>query len=156
MNLLKTTTIMSSLVAASFVMGAGMAKAQTATVPFNGTINPTCVFDNANIVDGVLEVDAADLTLLTTLTPGSVPITCNGGVSLTVADPVTVAAPTATPTVASEATLLTGTTTSGGAPAVVVGPINAELVEVTMTAQGATPLIPGNYSYTVDVTAVPQ
>ncbi|WP_198805987.1 hypothetical protein [Leptolyngbya sp. BL0902] len=147
---------MSSLVAASFVMGAGMAKAQTVSVPFNGTINATCAF--GAVTDGVLAVDAADLTLLTTTTPGSVPITCNGGVELTVAAPVADPAnPTATLTVASEATLLGETADSAGLVATIVaGPIDAEDVEVTMTATGGGILAQGDYAYTVDVTAVPQ
>ncbi|QQE66949.1 hypothetical protein GFS31_36540 [Leptolyngbya sp. BL0902] len=157
MHWLKTTTIASSLAVASCLGTVSIAQAQTVSVPFNGTVVSTCVFDVAAIVPGRLILDPLLPTQLITDTEGSVPITCNGDVDLSVAEPREIIVQTATPVRTATATLAGQTALSvGPIVADVTGPLLNELVSVSMTATGLLPLADGFYSYEVDVTALPQ
>ncbi|WP_198806251.1 hypothetical protein [Leptolyngbya sp. BL0902] len=156
MNLLKTTAIASSLVAASFVMGTGMAKAQTVNVPFAGTVLGLCTFPNA-AVPGVLAINAGT-GAVTTTTPGTVALTCTGPFNFSVAAPAATGANALAGAGASTATLtVQGTTVnSGAAPTAVNAAVTLEPVSVTMTYQvdaGALPVGPGLYGFDVVVTA---
>lgn len=157
MHWLKTTTIASSLAVASFLGTVSLAQAQTVPIPFNGTVTSTCIFDTAAIIPGRLILNPLLSTQLITDTEGSVPITCNGDVEISVAEPREIIVQTATPVRTATATL-TGQTALSVGPVVanVTGPLLAAPVSVSMTATGILPLADGFYSYEVDVTALPQ
>lgn len=155
-HILKTTAIASSLAAASFVMGADMAKAQTATVPFAGTTVNTCLFGVA--VPGVLNIDVITGDVTTT-TNGIVPLTCTGAATFSVAAPAATGANALPGTGVSTATVGATTVTSAGAAAVIAGPIVAAPVTVSMTYQvnaPSVPVAPGVYGFDVVVTATPN
>lgn len=161
MNLLKTAAIASSLVAASFVMGAGMAKAQNAVVPFNGTVGSVCEF--GAIVNGTLIVDPVDANTLTSTgaTAGTTTLSCNSDVIVSVVAPAAVGAPATGLTItASTATVgVEGeTATVGTDTPTITGPLTNSPVTVNMTATANAPipaaLLP--YVFNVTVTAAPQ
>ncbi len=163
-HILKTTAITSSLVAASFFVGTGMARAQSAdaAVPFTGNVPALCRF--VNTTTGTLVVDPdIDFAVLTSLglagVAGTTRLICNTGVIVSVAAPVAVGAPATDLIITgSTATAAVGglTAVAGGATATVPGgPLN-QVVSVNMTATADAVIPPGTYNFTVTVTAAPQ
>ncbi|MFH7245384.1 MAG: hypothetical protein ACHWZW_21305 [Spirulina sp.] len=156
-HLLKTTAIASSLVAASFLVGTGMAKAEN--IGFSGDVPKTCTF--SNVAAGTLVLDGFD-TLSSTATggvAGTVDLTCNTAFTLAVAAPVANGAP-ATGLTLSASTASAGygaNTATVGTPAAALAAVTAQEVTVNMTyTANATIPAANGYAFNVAVTATPD
>ncbi|MDB9495045.1 hypothetical protein PN441_07690 [Spirulina major CS-329] len=133
------------------------ASAQTADVPFNGSVTSTCTFGTP----AAGTVTATGDTFTSTAS-GTVTLTCNSAAStLAIAAPTQVSGPALTATaVTSE---VTGTAFNGGtaitnvSPATAAGAIltNDPLV-VDMTWKHSANIPGGTYKFNVQLTATPQ
>ena len=146
------------LLLTSLLSGAKPASADTAIVPFGGSLAGGCFF--GSVTAGSLAFTGAPPTTVTG-TGGVVPLTCTAAGTLSVAAPATTASHTGTvPTASNVSATVTSslsTITSNGSTSVAVPASGAAYpLTVTMTHNnGTTPLTPGTYSYTVTLTATP-
>lgn len=168
-NFIRKALIATGVATASMVVATTAAFAQSAPVTediiFSGTVDNSCTF--ANPVEGTLEVDfATDPTLLSsevgTATPGTVELTCTGNSTLEVAEPVAdganpgLVSPVATATASLfDANAAEVNVDSGVLPVLVTGPIADETVTVNMSVTDTGTIPPGDYIYTVTLTAAP-
>jgi hypothetical protein len=158
--MLRRSLCVSAVILAGVVGFAGSAKAQSVDVPFAGTILNSCVL--VPVATGGTLIPNDDGTVLsssegTGAVSGQVTITCTGGGSVSVAEPVaTLVTPTDGITLASTLEL-DGETLVGGVlgslPIPVLTPVVAT---VDMTATRASGLPAGVYTYNVLVTATPD
>jgi len=131
---------------------AGIAGANTATVPFSGTVNAACTF-TPSATPGTLNPVGTSLTPNSISGTVAVPMVCNGS--------RTVTAGTITPTGTTPTTDITTTATVGAGST--AGTTNNAAVTATdtqvtvgLTAAKGTGVLPaGTYTYDVNVTATP-
>lgn len=138
---------------------ASSAKADTEVLTFTGTVNPTCNLSAPSIgaagLNGELSLNATGDGFVTPPTGvAMVGINCAGG-DLSISIPASDAGnPTATTNTAMITTVGGLEVDNTEAPTELAAADNGDaIVSITATAAGA--LAPGDYSYTVTVTAVP-
>lgn len=173
-HLLKTTALASSLVAASFFVGTGVARAQEVVeVEFTSNVPLGCFFGAPD--PGTLSFDDdRTFSSIDGGTSGTVALTCNAPFTFLVSEPLATTTP---PDVTIEsgtgsfaqatipgagddglgvATDLTATSTGG--EEIAVNSVDGATVEVDMVfvVDGTDPVPPGDYTFTVTLTATPQ
>lgn len=153
-----------SAIAAALAFSASNAKAQTATVPFSGTVAETCAF--SNIIAGTLAL-SGDGTDLENATNGTVDVDCNGDFTMTVAAPAFTTSTggtdiTALTNYAATSTLTDSTTTlttNNGGAGFAFGTANAvtatDTFVVTMNAATDVQIPADTYNFDVVITATP-
>ena len=160
--------LLSAILSATLI-NAAKANAQSTTVNFSGTVPNTCAISTT--VDGTLVLDAGGTTMSTS-TPGSFILTCNGQVTMditsfseNVSNPAIIATGTATVNdpLSSEMVSANLRSTGTGSAIYPVSPgiINAETFTVQVlldnTLSSPSSLIPtGTYAYQVDIQVNPQ
>lgn len=148
-----------SLLLTSLLTGAKPASADTAVIPFGGSLAGGCFF--GTVTAGSLTFTGSPPTTVNG-SSGVTTLTCTAGGNLSVAAPVTTGQHTGTAstsgTISATVTNTTlGTINSGGTSSVAVSQ-NATpySLAVSMVHNNAsTPLAPGVYSYNVTLTATP-
>lgn len=162
-HLFKTTAIASSLVAASFFVGTGMANAQVAT--FNGNVPTSCTFGASTAQTLTL----TDGKAFSTAIPVAMTLNCaaNTATALSVGAPVVTNSPANTiGTLTSDSSVaFTGlidgvaagpvTATDALAETLTGSIVNGELA-VSMNYGSTDLLLPGTYEFTVTVVATPN
>ena len=112
-----TKVLLLSVMLSATLINTAKANAQSTTVNFSGTVANTCAIGTP--VNGTLVLDAAG-TILSTSTPGSFVLTCNGQVTMDI----------------------TGFSANRGNPAILLGkafvisPISTEMVSATLESTG--------------------
>ena len=160
--------LLSAILSATLI-NAAKANAQSTTVNFSGTVPNTCAISTT--VDGTLVLDAGGTTMSTS-TPGSFILTCNGQVTMditsfseNVSNPAIIATGTATVNDPLSSEMVSANLRSTGRGSAIYpdspGIINAETftVQVSLdnTFSSISSLIPtGNYAYQVDISVNPQ
>ena len=160
--------LLSAILSATLI-NAAKANAQSTTVNFRGTVPNTCAIGTT--VDGTLVLDAGGTTMSTS-TPGSFILTCNGQVTMditsfseNVSNPAIIATGTATVNDPLSSEMVSANLRSTGRGSAIYpdspGIINAETftVQVSLdnTFSSISSLIPtGNYAYQVDISVNPQ
>ena len=162
--------LLSAILSATLI-NAAKANAQSTTVNFSGTVPNTCVIGTT--VDGTLVLDAGGTTMSTS-TPGSFILTCNGQVTMDItsfdvpgetSNPAIISTGIATVNdpLSSEMVSANLRSTGRGSAIYPISPgiINAETftVQVSLdnTLSSISSLIPtGNYAYQVDISVNPQ
>ena len=160
--------LLSAILSATLI-NAAKANAQSTTVNFSGTVPNTCAIGTT--VDGTLVLDAGGTTMSTS-TPGSFILTCNGQVTMditsfseNVSNPAIIATGTATVNDPLSSEMVSANLRSTGRGSAIYpdspGIINAETftVQVSLdnTLSSISSLIPtGNYAYQVDISVNPQ
>jgi len=150
--------LISALAVLGAVTFAPKASATDQTITFNGTVGGTCTF--ATPVNGVLQATALK-DGFTTLTPGTVQLTCNSPAStLQIFAPAVTSGQTldAGATLTSQVSSTTITTPITNADgATTVGILTGEALSVAMALDNnAAVLADGNYTFTVLLTALPN
>lgn len=153
----------SALLVTGTVIAAPSAFAETQVVNFSGTIPQTCVFGTTNA--GTLKGTGANSTTLSTANSGGAAgtsnVTCNYAANLIVGAPVQTSGTTLTGATLSSSVSATGTTlgtanTTNGGSAIPLITGEIESLNIGMSADYGTTIIPaGAYGYTVTLTVAP-
>lgn len=158
--MLRRSLCVSALILAGTLGFASSAKAQTADVPFAGTILNSCVL--VPVATGgtlILNAEGTELSSSegTGAISGQVTITCTGGGTVSVAQPVaTLVTPTTEITLASTLQLGAGTLIGGVVGSLPIPVLTPAVATVDMTATRAAGMPSGVYTYNVVVTATPD
>jgi hypothetical protein len=155
------------LLAGSFgFAGRGSAQAVNEPVDFTGTVPTSCLLTTPT--DGLLGVNGDNTVLSSTIAGGTaatIDIDCDGGDLIVTAPALTNAVPAVAggPTTADGdftktariTTLNNNQTVNSGAAAITLSAADNGIATVNMEATAATAIEPGDYTFTVTVTATP-
>ncbi|MCC5610006.1 hypothetical protein LC612_25335 [Nostoc sp. CHAB 5834] len=157
--MIRRSLLTAALIIVGSVALAPKTMAQTANVPFTGTVSGVCNFDQ--ITPGQLGLNQpTNPTALAGGHPGGsfgrVVLSCNQGARVSISQPQQTGGPQFTPiySIGIMQSPFGYTDSQGGSPVLLPGGSNLPL-DIDMIVDKGSPLVPGNYSYVTTLTIVP-